>query len=169
MNIRIERGDAMTLMASLESGSIHEIVTDPPYESLNRWRAVGTTTRLHGGGRAEPDSRAGWFETISNEDLFHVLCEFSRLLPKNGHAWVMADGETMPIICGYVREGDCGFNYCKPYPVLKLRTDGEGFKPGMGYHGRAAHEYVVLCEKGRRRFTHENWADVFAVPWRGDK
>jgi DNA modification methylase len=55
----------------------------------------------------------------------------------------------------------------KPYPVLKLRADGLGYKPGMGYHGRATHEYVILLEKGRRKFNY-NFVDTFAVPWRGD-
>lgn len=38
----------------------------------------------------------------------------------------------------------------------------------MGYHGRSTHEYVVLCEKGRRRFNQENWPDVFQIPWTGE-
>lgn len=73
----------------------------------------------------------------------------------------------MPLLCGYVREGETGFGYCKPYPVLKRAATG-GYRAGMGYHGRSSHEYVVLCEKGRRRFTEENWPDVFEAVWTGD-
>jgi len=159
------KGDAMSVLSAMPPGSADCIVTDFPYESLNRWRGIGTTTRL--GGHRDEDKRTGWFETVSNEELYFYLCEFARLLPKNGHAWVMADGETMPLICGYVREGETGFDYCKPMPVIKLRADGEALKPGLGYHLRASHEYVVLCEKGRRRLSQESTADVFAVPWRG--
>lgn len=158
-------GTAMGAMAEIAPGSVQAIVTDPAYESLNKWRTTGTTTRL--GGHGDAEKRTGWFETVSNEDLYHHLCEFAALLPKDGHAWVMGDGETMPILCGYVREGETGFGYAKPMPVIKLRGDGDGYKPGMGYHLRATHEYVVLCEKGRRRLNTESDVDVMALPWTG--
>ena len=165
-NLTLYCGEAMGAMADMAEGSVHAVVTDPAYASLNKWRGIGTTTRL--GGHRDEGKRTGWFETVTNEELYYHLCEFARLLPKNGHAWVMGDGETMPVVCGYVREGDTGFDYAKPMPVIKLRQDGDGLKPGLGYHLRATHEYVVLCEKGRRRLNGESDCDVFPVPWRGD-
>ena len=38
--------DAIEWLRTLPSASVDLIVTDPPYESLEKHRAVGTTTRL---------------------------------------------------------------------------------------------------------------------------
>jgi site-specific DNA-methyltransferase (adenine-specific) len=160
-------GDCQAAMSEMDAGSIDCIITDPAYWTLDKWRNIGTTTRL--GGHREREKQRGWFETLTPDELYECLCEFYRLLPKNGHAWVMCDGETLGYILGYLREGYVGFKYFKPYPVIKMRYDGLGIKQGLGYHGRASHEYIVLCEKGRRRFTGENWPDVFQVSWTGDK
>ena len=169
---RIEHGDALEKMGTLASGSIDCIVTDPPYQSLDKWRGMGTTTRLGGGlnGESDPDK---FFQTVDFEYLIECIREFDRLLPKNGHAWVMCDGETVPYILNYVRETDetafspCKKGYSKLYPVLKKAQSG-GYRQGMGYHGRGSHEYVILLEKGRRRFTDENFPDVFEAVWSGD-
>lgn len=142
------------------------IITDPPYWTLNKWREIGTTTRL--GGHRDEEKREGWFRTIDPEDLWECVCTFGLLLPKNGHAWIMADDETSDYVKAYVKEGETPFGYCKRYPVLKMTKDGAGYRQGMGYHGRASHEYIVLLEKGRRRFSDENWPDVFSFPWTGD-
>ena len=166
-SLTVYHGAAMAAMSEMAPGAAQCILTDPPYASLNKWREIGTTTRL--GGHGDEGKRAGWFDTISNEEIYAHLCEFAALLPKDGHLWMMADGETMPVICNYVSDGDTGFCYRKPMPVIKLRADSEGFRPGMGYHLRATHEYVVLCEKGRRRLNTENDVDVWPVPWTGGK
>lgn len=46
------------------------IITDPPYWTLDKWRNVGTTTRL--GGHHDPEKRdeSKWFPTIDREDLY---------------------------------------------------------------------------------------------------
>ena len=36
----------MTWLRSLKAGSVDLLITDPAYESLEKHRAVGTTTRL---------------------------------------------------------------------------------------------------------------------------
>jgi hypothetical protein len=85
----------------------------------------------------------------------------------------MCDGETAPMLLNYVRETDeTAFSparkgYSKLYPVIKKAASG-GYRQGMGYHGRGAHEYVILLEKGRRRFSDENFPDVFEAVWSGD-
>lgn len=47
----IEQQDALQLLAGIPDNSIDLIVTDPPYESLEKHRAKGTTTRLGGAKR----------------------------------------------------------------------------------------------------------------------
>jgi len=165
--ITLLKGNALDIMPTLAGGSYAAIIADLPYWTLNKWRGIGTTTRL--GGHRDAEKRTGWFDTMDAEELYFCLCEFYRLLPKNGHAWVMCDGETLGYILNYVREGETGFNYCKPYPVLKKAETG-GYRQGLGYHLRGSHEFVVLCEKGRRRFPKEleSRPDVFEAVWRGD-
>ena len=38
--------DAVDWLRALPTASVDMVVTDPPYESLEKHRAVGTTTRL---------------------------------------------------------------------------------------------------------------------------
>ena len=82
----------------------------------------------------------------------------------------MADNEVQAFIQAVIRSGQTDFGYVKSFPVLKMTKDGTRFRMGMGYHGRAAHEYVVLAEKGRRRFPKEleKLPDVLSFPWTGD-
>jgi site-specific DNA-methyltransferase (adenine-specific) len=168
MTAEVIEGDARELLPTLAAGSFDAVITDPPYWTLNKWRAIGTTTRLGGGRDGDKDAQK-WFDTIDMEDLQTVIFETGRILKKDRHAWMMCDHETLPFILNYVREsGETAFGYCKPFPVLKMTKDGKGFRQGMGYHGRCSHEYVVLLEKGRRRFNSENWPDVFQIPWTGD-
>lgn len=162
-DIDIRTTDWLSIMQSLENGSVDAVVTDPAYWTLDKYREVGTTTRL--GGHHDPTKRDGWFNTITSGELTRVMCEFYRVLARDAHAWVMSDGQTLGYVLGYSEAA--GFAYCKPYPVVKMTKDGSRIKQGMGYHGRASHEYVTLLEKGRRRFNDENWPDVFQVPWTG--
>jgi site-specific DNA-methyltransferase (adenine-specific) len=163
--------DSLTALGELNirskewSQPIHAIITDPPYWTLDKWRAVGTTTRL--GGHRDPDKRTGWFPTIDESYLQECIKLFADLLPRNGHAWVMCDGQTLRYVLNQAAFPGSPFKYVKPYPVLKLTKNGK-LKQGMGYHGRAVHEFVVLLEKGRRRFSDENWPDYFPFDWRGD-
>jgi site-specific DNA-methyltransferase (adenine-specific) len=168
-SITVYQSDALELIYQLRGEKpIDCIITDPPYWTLNKWRTIGTTTRL--GGHRDADKREGWFDEITRKDLWELLCEFSLLLPKNGHAWIFADNEVQSIIQGFVREGETAFNYVKSFPVLKMRGDGKEPRMGMGYHLKATHEYVVLCEKGRKRWSSElnNRPDFFSIPWTGD-
>ena len=171
-DIEILQGDALTVLETMPDASAHVVITDPAYWTLDKWRGVGTTTRL-GGGRAGDTDPDKFFPTVDWNYLAHCICEFDRILPKNGHAWIMCDGETAPFILNFVRETDdtlfspCHKGYSKLYPVLKRARTG-GYRQGMGYHGRGSHEYVILLEKGRRRFNDENWPDVFEFLWDGD-
>ena len=172
--LQIIQGDALDTMERFAGGSFAAIVTDPAYWTLDIHRSVGTTTRLGGGlkGDSDPDK---FFPTIGHDYLVHCIQEFDRLLPKNAHCWIMCDHLTQVYILGFVREagrraeGGTDFTYSKLYPVLKRTENGAGYKQGLGYHGRGSHEYAVLLEKGRRKFSDSNWPDVFEYPWIGAK
>lgn len=46
MSSKIYKKDVFEMLSSLQNESIDLILTDPPYESLEKHRKVGTTTRL---------------------------------------------------------------------------------------------------------------------------
>ena len=43
---RLEVGNCLELVTTLEPGSFDAVVTDPAYWTLDKWREVGTTARL---------------------------------------------------------------------------------------------------------------------------
>lgn len=163
----ISLGNCIELIRQLEPGSFDCVITDPAYWTLNKWREVGTTTRLGGHYKEEERDNEKWFETIGPGELWVLIEELQIRMPKNSHCWIMCDHETLRYIQNCAKL--IGFTYCKPYPCIKMTQDGASIRQGMGYHGRCSHEYVVLLEKGRRKFSDENWPDVFMHPWVGDK
>jgi len=129
------------------------IITDPPYWTLDKWRNVGTTTRL--GGHRDRDKQRDemWFPTIDQDDLWEAFGHIGTLLKKNAHAYIFADCEVQSILNGWVREGETPFGYVKNLVWDKVDA-------GMGYHWRACHEYVVMLEKGKRRLNDLGKSDV---------
>ena len=56
-NVQLAQLDAVQWLQTLPSDSLDLLVTDPPYESLEKHRAVGTTTRL----KVSAGSSNPWF------------------------------------------------------------------------------------------------------------
>ena len=128
--------------AANRPGRFDCIITDPPYWTLDKWRNIGTTTRLGGHREKDKQENSKWFDTIDRDDLWIVMMAFDQIAKHNSHTYIMCDHEVMPIILGWVREsGDLAWNYSKPLIWDKVN-------PGMGYHWRATHEYIVMLEKG---------------------
>jgi len=148
---KIDCIDAFKWLDSLEDKSIDLIITDPPYESLNKHRGKGTTTRL----KNNKITSDGWFKTISN-DMFHLLfIEMYRVLKKNTHCYVFCDQETMFYI---KRIGEkVGFKFWKPIVWDKVKI-------GMGYHYRSRYEFVLFFEKGKRRLKDLGIPDIIEIP-----
>ena len=160
-------GDYLALLDSIPDGGVDMVFTDCPYWTLDKHRSVGTTTRLGGGLKGDSDADK-FFNTINQNELWELMSEFGRVLPKQGHAWMMCDGATLGFILMMAQEGDSPFGYVKPYPVIKRAKTG-GYRAVMGYHGRGCHEYVVLLEKGANSLRDKTkWNDVFEPVWDGD-
>ena len=152
--IDLYKMDAFAFLSGLKAGSVDMVFTDPPYWTLNKWRNVGTTTRL--GGNAEKDKQKGWFETIDQEELWVFMCEVYRVLKKDRHAFIMCDGQTLKWVLGYAEEA--GFSYYKPLVWDKVYL-------GMGYHFRNKHEFIVMLDKGKNRKPKNlSMPDIFTVP-----
>ncbi len=131
------------------------IVTDPPYWTLDKWRKIGTTTRL--GGHKDPNKRREdmWFPTIDSDDLWQAFCNLGEILADNAHAYIFCDHEVLVYLLKWARESEMSdvFNYSKPLVWDKIN-------PGMGYHWRAQTEYIVMLEKGKRRLNNLSWPDI---------
>jgi site-specific DNA-methyltransferase (adenine-specific) len=152
--VELIKEDAFDFLQLIKSESVDLVFTDPPYWTLNKWRNVGTTTRL--GGNSDKSKQSGWFETIDEKQLLFLMSELFRVLKKDRHAFIMCDGQTLKYVLQNAEES--GFNYCKPLIWDKVNL-------GMGYHFRNRHEFIVMLDKGKNRKPKNlSLAYVFTVP-----
>lgn len=149
--VALSRMDAVTWLLSLPSDSIDLVITDPPYESLEKHRAIGTTTRLKHSKASSND----WFTVFPNARFPELFREVYRVLKKNTHFYLFCDAETA-FIAKPIAES-CGFKFWKP-----LIWDKQ--KIGMGYHYRCRYEMILFFEKGKRRLNDLSIPDVIAAP-----
>ncbi|HHQ4939139.1 TPA: hypothetical protein ACSP74_002426, partial [Aeromonas veronii] len=75
----IYKEDAIAWLKSLKDESIDLVVTDPPYESLEKHRSKGTTTRL----KHSKSSSNDWFSIFPNENFHALFREIYRVLKKD--------------------------------------------------------------------------------------
>lgn len=139
--------DAVTWLRSLPSGSIDLVITDPPYESLEKHRKIGTTTRLKHSKASSND----WFEIFPNARFTELFVEVYRVLKKHTHFYMFCDQETMFVAKPLAEQ--VGFKFHKP-----IVWDKE--KIGMGYHYRARYEFILFFEKGKRKLNDLGVPDV---------
>lgn len=147
----LARADAVAFLRGLPDASVDLVVTDPPYESLEKHRAVGTTTRLSHSKSSSND----WFTVFPNARFEELFAEVFRVLRKDTHFYLFCDQETA-FVAKPVGE-KVGFKFWKP-----LVWDKE--KIGMGYHYRSRYELILFFEKGKRRLADLGIADVFREP-----
>jgi site-specific DNA-methyltransferase (adenine-specific) len=143
--------DAVTWLKSLPAESVDLLITDPAYESLEKHRAIGTTTRLKHSKASSND----WFTVFPNARFGELFAEVFRVLKRNTHFYLLCDAETMFIAKPEAERA--GFRFWKPL-VWDKKTIG------MGYHYRARYEFILFFEKGKRRLNDLGTADVIAVP-----
>src|SRR5687767_13962685 len=104
----IKKGDAVDWLQKLPDSSVNPLVTDPPYESLEKHRAVGTTTRLKHSKASSND----WFEIFPNRRFQELFRQLYRVLKKNRHFYLFCDQETM-FVAKPMAE-NVGFRFWKP-------------------------------------------------------
>lgn len=142
--------DAVEWLRSLPTGSVDLVITDPPYESLEKHRAVGTTTRL----KISKGSSNAWFAIFPNARFPELFAQVHRVLKANAHFYLFCDPETA-FVAKPIAEAT-GFRFWKP-----LIWDKKAI--GMGYHYRSRYEFVLFFEKGKRRLHDLGIADVISV------
>lgn len=166
-DFQLYTADAIDLMRALPDESVDLIVTDTAYESLEKHRAVGTTTRL----KQSAASSNEWFPIFRNDRFADFFREAYRVLKKNSHLYFYCDQETA-FVAKPVGE-EAGFKFWKPLVWAKTK---QGMTPdaddltvehqaiGMGYHFRASYEFVLFFEKGKRKLTDLGVRDVLPFP-----
>ncbi|HWK11744.1 MAG TPA: site-specific DNA-methyltransferase, partial [Vicinamibacterales bacterium] len=143
--------DAVEWLRAQPSESVDLLITDPAYESLEKHRAVGTTTRLTHSKASSND----WFAVFPNARFPELFAEAYRVMKRNTHLYLFCDAETMFIARPEAERA--GFRFWKPL-VWDKKTIG------MGYHYRARYEFILFFEKGKRRLADLGVADVITVP-----
>ena len=143
----LSQGDAVTWLRTLPSDSIDLVVTDPPYESLEKHRAIGTTTRLKHSKASSND----WFSIFPNDRFPELFAEVYRVLKRNTHFYLYCDPETMFVAKPLAEQA--GFKFWKP-----LIWDKRSI--GMGYHYRARYECILFFEKGKRKLSDLGVPDI---------
>jgi site-specific DNA-methyltransferase (adenine-specific) len=143
--------DAVSWLRDQPAESVDLLITDPAYESLEKHRAIGTTTRL----KHSKASSNNWFRIFPNARFGELFAEAYRVLRRNTHFYLFCDAETMFIVKPEAERA--GFRFWKPL-VWDKRTIG------MGYHYRARYEFILFFEKGKRRLNDLGVADVISVP-----
>jgi site-specific DNA-methyltransferase (adenine-specific) len=149
-DVTLTRADAVTWLRALPAESVDLVITDPPYESLEKHRAMGTTTRL----KVSKSSSNQWFPIFPNARFPELFAETYRVLKPNTHFYLFCDPETAFIAKPLAEE--VGFRFWKP-----LVWDKKSI--GMGYHYRCRYEFVLFFEKGKRRLRDLSIPDVISV------
>ena len=131
--------------------SVDLVITDPPYESLEKHRSIGTTTRL----KNSKSSSNSWFKIFPNNRFPELFLEIYRILAKNSHFYLFCDQETAFIVKSMAEEA--GFKFWKPLVWDKKKI-------GMGYHYRARYEFILFFEKGKRKLNDLSIPDILEIP-----
>ncbi len=143
--------DAVEWLRTLASGSVDLAITDPPYESLEKHRRVGTTTRL----KHSKSSSNDWFPVFPNARFGELFTEIYRVLKPNRHFYLFCDQETMFVAKPIAEEA--GFRFWKPLVWDKQKI-------GMGYHFRSRYELILFFEKGKRKLRDLSVPDIISAP-----
>ncbi len=151
MQFSLSNSDAVAWLKAFPSASVDLLITDPPYESLEKHRAKGTTTRL----KNSKASSNTWFEIFPNARFPELFAEVYRVLKKNTHFYMFCDQETMFVAKPLAEQA--GFKFWKALIWDKRKI-------GMGYHYRARHEMILFFEKGKRKLNDLGVPDIIEVP-----
>src|SRR5688500_19519276 len=143
--------DAVGWLRSRPAESVDLLITDPAYDSLEKHRAIGTTTRLTHSKSSSND----WFTIFPNARFAELFREIYRVLKRDTHFYLFCDAETMFVAKPAAEQA--GFRFWKPLVWDKCTI-------GMGYHYRARYEFILFFEKGKRRLNDLGVADVIPVP-----
>jgi site-specific DNA-methyltransferase (adenine-specific) len=140
----VKKQDAFKFLSKINSQTVDLVITDPPYESLEKYRKIGTTTRL----------KKQWFDIVPNSRFEELFSEIYRVLKNNTHFYLFCDQETMFVAKPIAEK--VGFKFWKPIVWDKINI-------GMGYHYRSRYEFILFFEKGKRKIHDLSMPDILPV------
>jgi len=141
VSVKLFSADAIELLKTLGASSVDLMIVDPAYESLEKHRKSGTTTRL----------KARWFPVVKNSYFIEYFKESFRVMKNNTHTYCFCDQETMFHIVPMATKA--GFHFWKPIVWDKMAIS-------TGYHWRNAYEFILFFEKGKRNLNNKSWCDI---------
>lgn len=141
MAFKLQNLDAIDYLSKFPDESVDLMITDYAYESLEKHRKIGTTTRL----------KKEWFEIFPNWRVPALMKEIFRAMKNNTHLYMMMDQETMFFLKPIGER--VGFKFWKPIVWDKVNM-------GMGYHWRAQTEFILFFEKGKRKLNSNSMSDI---------
>lgn len=142
--------DAVDWLVGLPSDSVNLIITDPAYESLEKHRAIGTTTRLKHSDASSND----WFPIFPNSRFPELFRQMYRVLKRDSHLYMFCDQETA-FIAKPMAEA-AGFKWWHVIVWDKVTL-------GLGYHYRGRHEFILFFEKGKRKLNDLSIPDILSA------
>lgn len=172
---QIKLTPALEGLQELADESVDLVITDPPYDTLEKWREMGTTTRL---SNSKSSSNA-WFPVVPPSYLSDTFVETYRVLKPGTHLYILCDEETADNLKPMLKA--TGFRllksliwhkvgkqedvHCENCGHLVMTRNRPG-APGMGYPYRSQYEMILLAEKGKRK-PPENRAirNVLSYPY----
>lgn len=117
--------DAVALLKLLPDDSVDLVITDPAYESLEKHRARGTTTRL----KESDGSSNAWFEIFRDARYPELLAELYRVMKPRTHAYIFCDETTADVLKPLCR--DAGFWVWKSIIWVKTTKTTRGLHKRM--------------------------------------
>ena len=182
----IIEGDCLDVLPQLPMELIDLTVMDPPYESLERHRKRGTTTRLKHSKASSND----WFTIFQNIRYWDLFAELYRVQQNNSHCYMFCDSETEHVVLSGTNPYDkaldsklqqygelhgwnpaAGWTKWPTLSWVKIKQDStvedpeelteEEIRMGMGYHWRRCDERILFLEKGKRKLNCNSGRSVF--------
>lgn len=157
-------GDAFEALRLVPDGVVDLVVTDPPYESLNKHRDSKATIRAYERAKADGTLKGTriprlreWFPIMRNEQFPELLAELYRVMSEDSHCYIFCDDETSDVINAAIKEMQASRGPKASFKWWKRIVWDKGHG-GQGYHYRNRHEFVVFLEKGKRKLLshHES-------------
>ncbi len=147
----VHQGDAFAWLGAMPSESVDLFLTDPPYQSLEKHRARGTTTRL----AKSRSSSNEWFPVIGDDQMPDLLREAYRVLRRDRHAYVFCDPDTLFVLRPAAEAA--GFEFRRIIVWDKVHA-------GLGYGYRRQTEFVIYLRKGKRQVFDLGVPDLLRFP-----
>lgn len=157
--VYLHQGDAFKWLSRLDDESVDCFITDYPYESLEKHRKIGTTTRL----KQSKSSSNRWFGTVPNSKAGELLFQAFRVLKKDRHAYFFCDDPTSDVLKTSAfseAKQKCEEAGIKGKLTCWKRIVWDKVSIGMGYHYRNRYEFILFFEKGKRKLNNLGIPDV---------